>query len=499
MNGRTRLRKNDGSYSNMTRSRLSTGLSAGVAALMFVTLGCSGRNAGETQPSSVELSSSTLPPEGSRSSGIPPTPSLSSGFAVTARIRLPMPGDVVAAFDSVWVRSWNERGFLWRIDPSDDRIVARIEVGRFGAAVTAMAAGEGSIWLLDAGGTVVRVDPSIDRVVARIPVVPSADFLAVGQGAVWVTSGSASGQGALYRIDPATNRIVSRTRLKRVGTVAVGAGGVWVMKYPKYAKYAQVWRIDPRSGRVLARIGPVIAPADVVVHGWVFVTVRSGLDGGSGGILKINPRTNQVAARIPVPGALMGVTTGAGDVWVNSGPLVLVQPFAENVVASVPVSPPTDANAGIAVLGSSVWLADPVHQQVVRVDRKSGPCPPQSGAYRPVLSPASGAPGSAATVSGPLPAYSKSGAYEPRQTDEVQFWWNLAPHKWETVLPGGHPSPARPGPVLALGGQGVLGMCRYQIDFRVPRVPPGTYKVVGIYFAGPGAASWGPVIFRVTS
>jgi hypothetical protein len=103
---------------------------------------------------------------------------------------------------------------------------------------------------------------------------------------------------------------------------------------------------------------------------WVFVTARSGFQGGRGGIVKINPRTNQVAARIPLPGALMGVTTGAGYVWVNSGPLLVVQSLANNILATVPVSPPDDANAGIAVVGNSVWLADTVHQQVVRVDRR---------------------------------------------------------------------------------------------------------------------------------
>jgi streptogramin lyase len=289
----------------------------------------------------------------------------SSGFAIAARIHVPSPVDVVAAFGSVWVRSY--LGFLWQIDPSSDRVVARIDVGGT-EAVPAMAAGEGSLWLLANNGAVLRLNPSSDQVIARIPLASSRNFLAVGQGAVWVCgSGNAPRQGALYRIDPSTNRVVAQTMIGGCGSVAVSAGGVWVIN-----GRGKVLHIDPGSARVIAaiRLGyPSLA--DVVVdRQWVFVTARSGFEGGRGGIVKINPHTNQVVARIPLPGALMGVTTGAGDVWVNSGPLVVVQPLADNVVATVPVSPPTDASAGIAVVGTSVWLADPTHQQVVRVDRR---------------------------------------------------------------------------------------------------------------------------------
>jgi hypothetical protein len=171
----------------------------------------------------------------------------------------------------------------------------------------------------------------------------------------------------LYRIDPSTNRVVAQTMIGGCGSVAIGAGGVWVVN-----GRGEVLHIDPGGVRVIAaiRLG-YAALADVVANQqWVFVTARSGFEGGSGAMVKINPRTNQIAARLPLPGALMGVTTDAVDVWVNSGPLLVVHPIANNVLATVPVSPPDNANAGIAVVGNSVWLADTVHQQVVRVDRR---------------------------------------------------------------------------------------------------------------------------------
>lgn len=71
----------------------------------------------------------------------PPAPgfSASSGFTIGARIHFPSPGDVVEAFGSIWVRSWNERGLLRRIDRAVNKIVASIDLGTSGDGQLAMA------------------------------------------------------------------------------------------------------------------------------------------------------------------------------------------------------------------------------------------------------------------------------------------------------------------------------------------------------------------------
>lgn len=59
--------------------------------------------------------------------------------------------------------------------------------------------------------------------------------------------------------------------------MAVGAGGVWVVDGRR-----EILHIDPGSGRVIAaiRLG-YAALADVVANQrWVFVTARSGFEGG---------------------------------------------------------------------------------------------------------------------------------------------------------------------------------------------------------------------------
>ena len=427
----------------------------------------------------------------------------SRGLVVTARIDVPEPGAMVAAAGMIWVRSaGTTTNVIHEIDPRTNTIASSMHVGSAGDA--AMAVGMGSIWVLDGRGTLFRIDPHLGgQVIASVHVAGSGTALAVGDGAVWVACcgpDTRPGRAALYRIDPAIDRVAARFPLPGLPDgVAADGEGLWVTNYVDGV--AEVLHLDPRDGRILAtiRLSRHVSTADVALSGWVYVTARSGFAGNQGGVFQISPLSNEVTRRIPVPGALMGVAVGTGDVWVNSGPLILVQPFAGDVVASVPVSSPDDTNAGIAMIGRTAWLSDPVDQQVVRVDPKTGGCSPHTGAYTPTLSIAGGAPGAKVTISGQLPAYTENGAYRPRMTDEVEFWWNLAPRAWDSALPGSTPVPDLPGPVIEIGAEGVLGVCGFRVTFTVPSVVRGDFPVVGIYFAGRGAASFPPVSFRVTA
>jgi len=52
---------------------------------------------------------------------------------------------------------------------------------------TAVAAGEGNLWVANLdGGTVSRIDPKRGRVVATISVGPNRTHVVAGEGGVWV-------------------------------------------------------------------------------------------------------------------------------------------------------------------------------------------------------------------------------------------------------------------------------------------------------------------------
>jgi virginiamycin B lyase len=137
-----------------------------------------------------------------------------------------------------------------RIDPETLKVTNRYPVPGGAAAVRA---GLGGVWLTNyQTDSVVRLDPSTGKTVATIPVASGPRFFDVGAGAVWVMAQSA---GALCRIDPADNRVVGCTVIDPAGVqggdLTVGNGFIWFR-----GTEALVAQVDPKSGRVVRRIGP---------------------------------------------------------------------------------------------------------------------------------------------------------------------------------------------------------------------------------------------------
>jgi DNA-binding beta-propeller fold protein YncE len=132
--------------------------------------------------------------------------------------------------------------------------------------------------------------------------------LAVGYGAVWVT-----GVGVTYQVNEVTGRII-RT-IPTPGTfpdgcgsgIAAGAGAVWVTH-----SCTGIYRIDPRSGRVIASLRVAVGGSIAVADGLVWVE-------GNGGLVRIQPRTGKVTGKpVPVGSGGYVLTPGAGALWVTS-------------------------------------------------------------------------------------------------------------------------------------------------------------------------------------
>jgi streptogramin lyase len=236
-----------------------------------------------------------------------------------------------------------------------------------------MSFGAGALWLLNSDGTVVRVDPATNAIVARIATTPGALSLAAGDGRVWISccgSETRPGTGRLLGVDPSADRVTEQIPLAgHPGSLAIGYGAVWVIDDARNA----LLRVDPTTHAITVIHIAARGLADVASGtGGIWVTVRTGV------LVKVDPRTNQVVDTIAVPGSQSGMTTTVGSVWINSGPLVRVDAARDRVSETVPLFSPCDCNAGIAASGSTIWLADPVHETVIRLDSAGG-----SGATRP--------------------------------------------------------------------------------------------------------------------
>jgi hypothetical protein len=233
--------------------------------------------------------------------------------------------------------------------------------------------------------------------------------LAVGQGGVWVGGWDRRG-GLVKRLDPHSGEVMGTVRLPHGGgPTAVGAGAVWTagvncvglhpddpdvcVTEPRFA------RIDPASGRVAASAtiprppgtGPDSAHVSAVAAAEGAVWVAVSWDPWTGEVLRIDPHTNAIRARIPTGGSTGEMRVAAGAVWVLSHPeytdetkvkgasLLRIDPASDAIVAT-PVReeltflggdliPPVLAAGDVAVWVTSPTAAHP--RRALRVDTRT--------------------------------------------------------------------------------------------------------------------------------
>src|SRR5262249_5582279 len=133
---------------------------------------------------------------------------------------------------SVWVAdaTTNE---VSRIDPATNAVTAHI-ANPGHPACGSMAADDTGVWVTEGCGSegLWRIDPASNSVAATIHLPGAAGDAQLAFGSVWVstgfTSGSALSKETLTRIDPQTNRVVGWTNIPAAGPLAVGDGVLWM-------------------------------------------------------------------------------------------------------------------------------------------------------------------------------------------------------------------------------------------------------------------------------
>jgi YVTN family beta-propeller protein len=151
-----------------------------------------------------------------------------------------------------------------------------------------------------------------------------------------------------------------------VGKVAFGGGSLWIRK----SGDDEVLRVDPRTNKIAARI-PVGFAYDtgIAIRGDdVWVT-----NGEDGTVSRINAVTNRVVTTIRVGDYPLGIATTKDAVWVanhHSGSVSRIDPSTNRVVATVPISTQIQLAGpkAIAAAGGMVWVADAYAGALVRVD-----------------------------------------------------------------------------------------------------------------------------------
>jgi DNA-binding beta-propeller fold protein YncE len=271
-------------------------------------------------------------------------------------------GVPAADSSSVWV-PLTKLGSVARVDIASNRVVARIKLGeppRFTGYLDAAILAGGSVWIArDVGDELDRIDPETNKLVARIKVDSRPGGLAAGGGYVW----------AFHFLGPYLTRIDASTGAKRVFTIngaagtgiAVDRGAVWLLT----ANPSSVIKIDPASGKVLARIAlkPPQPPKHGIVDTWWMAA-----GGGSLWVAianydqaaRVDEATAKVKAYVPVPVQIpFGAAVYKGSAWIaGEAKVVRIDPATNTVTGLVTLSRSRAVFTQVAAGPSGLWATD---------------------------------------------------------------------------------------------------------------------------------------------
>jgi hypothetical protein len=297
-------------------------------------------------------------------------------------IKVGFTGPLTATDEGVWINSMrNTRGNrsnLSRIDPDTNKVtvgppavpvggVFDIDIGDSGVWVTSSVFSEN---FATQAGIVQRLDPDSMRLVAEVRIQERLPFdVAVTDEAVW-----AAGVGDhVWRIDPRTARIIKGINMPKLPTrfytnhfVITGESSVWAVIVRDTG--GEITRIDPQTNKLLGRerkieTGP--CPLDAAI-GYASVWV---LDGCWNAVLRIDRETRRFLAAIPIDGDPSALTLAGGFVWIANGSAGTVARV--DATTNRLAGPPIDVDGvpqHITSGAGAVWVAPQGDNVVNRID-----------------------------------------------------------------------------------------------------------------------------------
>jgi streptogramin lyase len=213
---------------------------------------------------------------------------------------------------------------------------------------------------------------------------PGAAGLAVAVAAAVLALAVAIGALSLRgEPEPTKPKVVRSFRVAEgLTSMEQGLGAVWATDLSS----GTVLRIDPTTRKVVARIpvtvgaGRGVRPDAVVITGAGAVWVLAGdlQNGGVEGpiqLLRIDPRRNRIVARIPLAKpsggtfSPQGVHVGEGVVWViGAAGALQINPVSNTPQRYLPIA---GAERGVVASGDALWLLG-LNGRLRQVDARSG-------------------------------------------------------------------------------------------------------------------------------
>ncbi len=270
-------------------------------------------------------------------------------------------------------------------------VAASVQVSREGS-VSAVVAGFRSAWVSVYPNSdhpfVARVDAATSRVTAKVevPSVPGwingGGGMAIGHGSLWVSGEQRfhrSLDAVLQRIDPTTNELTATIRLGGRLDADVIVHGPYVWSLISTNNASRIVKVDPATNRVVARI-PLAGSSPrriFAVDGSIWVYDTQGLQGAPNGTLRrIDPSTGSVVDTVPLANyESVGVPRGP-VIWIERGGALLRLRASTGEFVGTPVRVAKGIRATQMVAGDGgVWFSgyDPSHASVHDVIHRFDP------------------------------------------------------------------------------------------------------------------------------
>jgi len=215
---------------------------------------------------------------------------------------------------------------------------------------------DGHVWTTLGTEVAVQLDPSTGSELKSVPVGGQV-CTAMDQGfdSLWIAVCSTPGR--VLRIDPATGRVLARIpvpddlEVMEEGSVASGEGFVWVVTV---GEERTLVKIDPASNTVVDRV-PVEVGVTAARAGegalWTTNTV-------TGAVERRDPSTGALVTSVPTGVGARFFAVGEGAVWVQNnvdGTVTRVDPATNRAVATIRVDGGAVDGGDLAVGGGFVW------------------------------------------------------------------------------------------------------------------------------------------------
>src|SRR5829696_162415 len=248
---------------------------------------------------------------------------------------------------------------LAAVDARSGRVVSRV---RLPGRPDELAQAERFTWVLvDGRRRVATVDVRTRKVSPPVQLPFAAGGIAPGAGGLWVAE-AAGPRIALVGSRGVERRFSVRPGAEHAGPVAVGFGSVWLGRGP------EVLRVDPDSGRVRARVSTPVEVTTVRAAGDAVWAVS----GQEGRISKIDPAAARVIARNRIHGWAADLAVGGGFAWLAVVPDDVIFKLSADDLA---VAGTTRARPGADVLSwdaGRLWASTGVGRSLLRLGGESG-------------------------------------------------------------------------------------------------------------------------------